>query len=339
MLRSLSRKTEESIILPEDEWSGRIDFLREEARRGELICPVCKQPVVVRAGEIRIHHFAHRNLGDCPMANEEGAVLLARSLLFRWLSTKYPGRVTIEQELPESSLPRPVDCWVETDDGKCFAYWILAKRSSDAKTRGLVDAMGETGALATWVLLNRILTEGEVDGQVLLSTMERVLLEATRFDCVYRPFPDAFGRSLHYLNIDKKTVTTCRCLRPYESPQLYAGHSVGSDLSTLLIDPADGSFVHQGEYERAQPIWVEDKRRREERERWQDGGNAAFSSLGRSLSTFQQPPSDSSYIPLYERTPVCKHCGKRTKDWLSHDGKTDTCVCRECYRKAHSEKT
>lgn len=85
--------------------------------------PRLQTAVHVRAGEKKRWHFAHKNLSDCPLRHESLDVLQARSLLYRWLKTKFGDKVTIEKHFLESTLPRPLDCYVVLSANKLVGYW------------------------------------------------------------------------------------------------------------------------------------------------------------------------------------------------------------------------
>ena len=45
------------------------------------ICPACKQPLVAKKGNIRIHHFAHARNSDCKYGYETSSHLLAKEII------------------------------------------------------------------------------------------------------------------------------------------------------------------------------------------------------------------------------------------------------------------
>lgn len=79
-----------------------LDELRVLSDARQLICPYCRGPLMLKAGAVRVHHFAHLNLDACSAADHEpetdehrqGKLLLYRA--FR------PGAVMaeIEHHLP-----------------------------------------------------------------------------------------------------------------------------------------------------------------------------------------------------------------------------------------------
>src|SRR5690606_10829678 len=116
------RETNAEIVVLEPAWGERLNSLRNWGERDVLVCQECQQPVRVRAGQVRAWHFAHKHRQDCPIGHESSQLLQATAILYRWLVSKFgPERVTVEKRMEGTDLPRPVDCWVNGEQG--FAYW------------------------------------------------------------------------------------------------------------------------------------------------------------------------------------------------------------------------
>jgi competence CoiA-like predicted nuclease len=62
------------IILDAEDDEEAISALRQKSRAGDLLCPECRQAVQARAGNVNAWHFAHLDLGACPLQSESGAV-------------------------------------------------------------------------------------------------------------------------------------------------------------------------------------------------------------------------------------------------------------------------
>ena len=173
MFKSTDCKSRQQIIILDPYWNEEtIDQLRTKGRENSLACPVCKQPVHVKAGEKNRWHFAHKNLSNCPLKHESPNVLQARSLLYKWLKSKYGDRVTIEKHFPDSDLPRPLDCYVEISETQKFGYWILEK---GVRSRFPIKmALTELNIANTWVFLSTMLkVDEEKADSVHLSPTER----------------------------------------------------------------------------------------------------------------------------------------------------------------------
>ena len=62
MLTAWDKAAGQMLALPDWEARDLLERLRERARREEIVCPTCEQPLWLRAGDIRTPHFGHRSL-------------------------------------------------------------------------------------------------------------------------------------------------------------------------------------------------------------------------------------------------------------------------------------
>lgn len=53
----------------------------ERGRKCNCICPYCKQPLIAKKGNYRIHHFAHDKDSSCEHGYETSLHLLAKEIL------------------------------------------------------------------------------------------------------------------------------------------------------------------------------------------------------------------------------------------------------------------
>ena len=98
-------------------WARQIDYLRSLDKKDALVCPACEQPVRVRAGKFKRHHFAHKHLENCPFQKESPELLQARAVLYHWLTEKFGTEaVSIEKQIPAPIYSAP---WI--------VGWILVK--------------------------------------------------------------------------------------------------------------------------------------------------------------------------------------------------------------------
>lgn len=64
---------------------GQSVLANRNLQRVRFICPVCKQPVILRAGQIKVAHFAHIKGGDCAASEGETSEhLLGKKQLYAW---------------------------------------------------------------------------------------------------------------------------------------------------------------------------------------------------------------------------------------------------------------
>lgn len=353
MFKSLHTQTSEEIIILDQYWnSSTIEDLRTKGRDNRLACPVCKQPVHVRAGEKKRWHFAHKNLSDCPLRHESPDVLQARSLLYRWLKSKFGNKVTIEKHFPASKLPRPLDCYVELSVDKIFGYWILEKgiRSRFPLQHELMELKVDI----TWVFLSSML---RIDEEKLTSVHLSPTERDFTYSSIYHEIYSSYDKSLNYLDINDHSVTTLRGLHCVHLPQEYKFAVKLKDFFTnLLISSKNGEFVYKGEYEQLlehqKAIQAEQQRQEKERQRqneirkqhYEQQKKEWYSPKGfvaPANCTLTQPNRienpQTSINDDFNKAYQCSVCGTLTPNWTTLDLATNTCVCsRECLRVKHN---
>jgi hypothetical protein len=252
MLKAIHGETGKEIIVLQAAWVTALEQLRSLDKKDALLCPGCRQPVRVRAGEERQWHFAHKSLADCPLQNESFEVLRARAILYTWLEAKFTSAksVTLEQSLDSPLLSRPVDCWVETDRGP-VAYWILDKQEKPQNRDELLRAFQRAGSTVHWVFLADLLrVHGGSPDRLLLSTTERDLMQACDYDRIGTKLYEEPGKTLHYLDIKEETLTTFRGLRLVHAPHMFSGRNESHVMWDISVNPENGEFVHPGETDR-----------------------------------------------------------------------------------------
>jgi hypothetical protein len=345
MFKAIDIRTEKSIIILDDVWQSSIETLREFDRNDLLVCQECRHPVRVKAGDVRIWHFAHKHRQDCSYNSESPLLLSIRAVLYKWLSGKFGEKVTLEKKANMLYFPRAIDCWV--DNGQSiFAYWILEAGISSRKREDLIDGLRSLGAHVNWVFAAEMLrTSDQLENEIHLTTTERAFLRSSKFD---RPVTKN-GQTLHYLDHEKESVTTYRGSHLVHEPQLYFGQPITTPLSSLLISPDSGEFVHPGEYQNYKNYLnelEEIERLRKEHERQRKEHLSPFTSTIRT-SPLNRPPAPPAPAPAQnnppdsiENKPIildqmearCLHCGELTNDWWYLDSENKLCKCSNCYR-------
>lgn len=251
MFKCLDRCRQEEIILLDcEDDQSRLPELRKAGRTGELLCPECKQPVLVKAGRNKAWHFAHKDLGSCPLAVETAAILQARRLLYRWLLEKHVKRnglsptemanVTVEKRvLPRGD--RPADCFVEFPDGHGFGYWILER---GMRNRSELESSVKKGILHP-VFLYSMLKPAESDATAFdLTPTERGLMVSTKYDPAY----GSGEGSLHYLDCKSNMMTTLRAMVLRHAPQRYHAETVLAHPMEKILTDRTGLLIHPGEH-------------------------------------------------------------------------------------------
>ena len=364
MFKAQNGLTEEDIIILDPYWNeDTVEPLRKQGREDDLICPVCKQPVQVRAGRKKRWHFAHKDLSNCPLKHESPNVLQARVLLYSWLQAKLGEKVTVEKHFPGTDLPRPLDCYVELTGDQKIGYWILERGLRDRWT--LQHTLSHLGISIIWVPLKDMLKVDEEDeGAVHLTPTERDIAFSSDYNQLYSHFDSA----LSYLDADEKMVLTLRGLNCVHLPQKYRfDFKLENDLNQMLFFPQTGELVHPGEHERLEALReevkeqerireIEEKERRvEERKRQEEvekQRQRIFSQVAKQTAHkhnfIPKPPpapkppkkekKESESYSYLDKPYLCRVCGAMTVNWTSLDMGSNTCICsRECLAKSHEE--
>lgn len=268
MFRCIDGQSQQDVIILDAEWSGEnLHELRSKGQVKSLLCPQCKLPVIVKAGDEKIWHFAHKTLGSCPLQTEPADVLRARRHLYKWLRTKFIGQkerslfdqdkepiVTVEKAM-DHNLPRPVDCYVELPDGKKIAYWIVEK-GMKGRT-GFHDCFRDISLNVLFLSdMMRIVPEEDMKGQkgpfVDLTPTERYFLTESKYDIPYKvaSYSVAYGKSLHYVNPVKAEVISLRGVCVKHEPNRYSVAAMLVHPISEMLTNVNGEFIHLGEHEK-----------------------------------------------------------------------------------------
>ncbi len=258
MFRAIDRKHDRSIVILDPDWQGSpLEELRAAGARDELVCPICRAPVLVKAGLIKRRHFAHQNIADCPLQRESAELLAARDMLYTWLRSKYDN-ASLEISPDDLMVPRPFDAYVQNDQGRRFGYWVIDRGLRDRDD--MLAAHRSQKLQVHWLFLKQMLKPVERrPRQARLSTTERDFATRCRFAQPY-----GTPLSLQYVDAQAQVLTTLRGLRPYEPPATFQfERRIDTPLAKVMISPRSGEFVHPGEYERLRRwLQVEAERKR-----------------------------------------------------------------------------
>lgn len=354
MFKAIDIRTEKPIIILDEIWQSSLEPLRHFDRNDLLVCQECRHPVRVKAGDVRIWHFAHKHRQDCSYNSESPLLLSIRAVLYKWLSEKFGERVTLEKKANKLYFPRAIDCWVDNGQSP-IAYWILEAGISSQKREDLIDGFRSLGAHVNWVFAAEMLRiSDQIENEIHLTTTERAFQRSSKFD---RPVTEG-GRTLHYLDHGKESVITYRGSHLVHEPQLYWGTPITTPLSSLLIAPDTGEFVHPGEYQDYKEYLNEleeiersrKERLRKELERQRRKYPSHFTSTIQTSPLKPSLPSPSppaAPAPVQKNSPKsvktepiildrmkarCLHCGELTSDWWYLDPENNLCKCTNCYR-------
>ncbi len=341
MLKCINQESKEFVVILDPRWKARLSDLRKLDDQNQLVCPVCHQPVRLRTGNIRIWHFAHKHLKNCPLQFESPQLIQTRAVLYEWLLCFFPvENITVEKIIPDLPFPRYIDCWVDQEPVSVI-YWIIDSRRPPSERTQLQEAF-ETCELQTNTLFTSTLLNPDVFSpqHIFLTTTERAFMTASQFDQSIRGYALSLGKTLHYIDAANRTLITYRNLHLVHFPQEFAGTPINSPLARVAPLPSNGEFVHPGEEQKLQKIHLETQKLVEKQQRTIPSLLKKTAPIQHDES-FPKPPipyfdtsSDQSKVRNpFDKSAPCSVCGKTTSDWIKYDGKTGTCLCRSCYNK------
>ena len=338
MFKALHKPTGEEIVILEPRWRRQLDTLRLLDVQDDLVCQGCLQPVRVRAGDVKRWHFAHKHLQNCPYEFESPILLQCRAVLYEWLVGQLgEDTVTLEKQ---SSLPRPVDCWVSSAAGD-MGYWIIDSRMPPDERQVLAAGLARTCPNPVWVFTASMLhPEADSLERLYLTTTEREFLRHTEYDEAVQSTFNLPGCSLHYLDADREVLITFRGLQVYHRPQLHTGHRHENLLNQVRIDRGTGKFIHPGEDERLERSLIAILSRARQQQKTERRITLKMAELFGKMETQPEAPAVASaeVFPHPEATgeagpPKCVFCGQATDDYWYLDRVDNTCKCRDCYRQ------
>lgn len=285
MLTAWDKARETTLALPDYERDAALAEVRARTREGELVCPTCRQPLWVHAGEVLIPHFAHRSLSNCPHGRVSEAVLGARRLLYRFFqarieSGRLPAQILLEPVI--AGLPKNVrvDLLLRRA-GKPAVNVVLLERGLKpdvrAQLRGYLSRKG--GVFRPVFLRARLLQPEDEPGFFLLDTTQREFRLCSAYDLL-PPEQGLEPGTLHFVDPAAEEWTTLRGASLAHGPQVFGARQVRvSQVEQLLWSEGHAEWVHAGEAEALrkfrQAIEVRKRRQAEERRRADEERRAA----------------------------------------------------------------
>lgn len=342
--RAVHSDTAAHHVLTDEVSPDDLDRLRADGRLGLLLCPACRTPMHVRAGDLYAPHFAHIHRRDCPSGDDSPERRAARLALYKWLKPKVEARggtVTIEDWTEGARLPRPIDLRAQFEDDKpSVAFWLYDRQLSPDKRDAVVAALKTLGAEPCWLFTERLHAPCERDGaDVTLTTTERERVALSAYD------PLGPGRgSIHYLVAGNTRLRTYRGLRLVHQPGTFAAAVFEDDLADILLTRR-GALVHPGEAEALDALTRSLAEARSEADRayalqdrsgvspagtlapWSSVGSGHASAHGSYRSPNRTSPPTVLTPPPDEA--LCCICGE-LRHWSTRDGRTGQTKCGTC---------
>ncbi len=355
MLKGIDTRTGEFVISIDPQWKTDVDPLRESCRREAILCPECKQPVTLRAGDERIWHFAHRADSGCPLKSESAAVLYAKEMLYKLLQERFGNRVSLEEIIPGATDAERADCVVSLDTGK-IAYCIVEKQ-----LRNHDDFMAMRKKAYTsvqWIILPQLLkTAHDNPQQFLLSATARDLAARDGVDRVYASYRSKNIGSLCCADAERGLFIIARGLRLCHPPNVFepaaileipSAQAIVDDRSGQLLFPDEAPRLKewQREFEKREAAKREDEARKHEicqereAEMQRRAKEARPRRRERDLSEMNAHAAHGSEFHEHGRPAVrmlkCLTCGSSFSEWECEQ--FDGCVCKQCGAKERNER-
>ncbi|WP_010649994.1 competence protein CoiA [Oceanobacillus massiliensis] len=125
-----------------------IEKMKKEGEK--FYCPVCKQPVIMKAGIKMIAHFAHQSISDCP-SSEGGEGIYheqGKLILYEWLK-KHAMNVQLETYLP--LIKQRPDILLSINDKK-IAIEFQCARIPNEEIRKRNQGYKSAGIIPIWIV-------------------------------------------------------------------------------------------------------------------------------------------------------------------------------------------
>ena len=213
------------------------DALRRLSDLRALTCPGCNAPVILHAGTVRAHHFAHLPGAVCSLPQTEPETEEHRAgklLLARWLRERLPdSEVIVEAFVPETGQRADVLAQLQAEGGKprriALEYQCANLTAREWRRRHTLYR--EAGMEDLWLLGGSRLIEDKRERSILTTELERAML----WDGAPLLFLDALGT--HF------AAETLARFRPEEEAQaarpvgrLAGKNLLGLDFPFHLLD-------------------------------------------------------------------------------------------------------
>lgn len=103
--------------------------MKEELRKmcnERAVCLVCKEPVICKFGNIRVHHFAHKTRSNCPKSRKTEEHMRGKSILYDFAKERFGINSQIEIEYYLEELQDKIDVLVVTENKRKIAFEFFA---------------------------------------------------------------------------------------------------------------------------------------------------------------------------------------------------------------------
>lgn len=246
MIKAVNLLTGELIVMPQYPLydHSMLEGLRQLGHQNQLRCCHCNHLVFVKAGGVRLWHFAHRPGIECQTNQEPTDVLHARALLYHLLVRTF-GSEAVQMEVKVPTLPLIVDCVVSAPSGR-FAYRLIRRQLRPLERQPLKSSLLEVYPHTHWLFLSP-LWPPPTSASILfyLNPTERAFATCvayTLYDSAAAPKIQMC--TVRYLDAKHHTLISKRGIP--QGPQLMTlqGREVTTPLSEVIVSLTDGSLLH-----------------------------------------------------------------------------------------------
>ncbi len=331
MLTALDKTTGAIIVLPD---LPDPNAVRTPTNEGQLVCSTCRAALWLRVGPVRVPHFAHRVLAECPAAHASADVIRARLLLYNFFkqrihSGKLLATVDLEPVTPGAPKGFRVDLLLHRDGKPTVAVVLLEKRLSPELRVEFESRLKAPDFAFRPVFLSGLLRPVDgADAEFNLDTTQRALRIPSAYDLRSDFVADVPG-TLHFIDPSEGTWVSLRGLQLRHSPQEFRASKVlRSPVSALLWSELHSEWCHPGEAE-ALRNW---KAREQGRSRPIGGRVQSVAAPGSRPSTAGSVEEAPYEPPAWLKDGLrCVCCGKVSLDWQQAQPGAGICVCRGCF--------
>ncbi len=353
MLKAIDTQSGRHVISIDPVWETGAGPLRDLCCKNAIACPECRQPVGLRAGNVRIWHFAHRADSNCPLKSESAAILRAREMLYKLLRTKFGDRVSLEDVIHGAPNSERADCVVYKDAGK-IAYCIVEKQLRNRF--GYMNVRQKAHTAVQWIVLPQLLQKNPDDPeQFLLSATARDLAAKDGINEMYGG--SCIIGSLCCADAERGQFLLARGLECVHKPNVFEPHTyIEVSPEKVILSPKLGQLMVASEvprykewqraFEIAQAVRREaEARAKEERKRRKAEQKKqlkeAKKQRDRIVAALQarhsinQPDNTNLHESRGKKELTCLHCKSKTRNWVAFIYNAayphGTCLCRECH--------
>lgn len=153
-----------------------LDDLRQLSDARLLICPFCDGLLTLKAGSVRVHHFAHVDLEACRTADHEPETDAHRA-----------GKLTLYRRFQSSAADAALEQHLPATDQRADVY--IAKQEDDNLRRYALEFQQANNSAARWQERHQMYNDQGINDIWLLGQVRYQQVETLEPISVYDPLP------------------------------------------------------------------------------------------------------------------------------------------------------